>query len=228
MARGKLFESWSFKLALPESFDDAVYSGPKNFGLSKYNTTGTNRKATLHAPSLRALLAYAKLVIAVEAGADTKDLGAIGHQDKTYRIAEYKSAGKTDCTVFNPKTGKFICGRFQDGSVQPVPYTIGAGAGTGSAMFFCLMPAFEEDAEFRDTFAEFRELIKDGWQDMDAAFNCALVLCDNMYRRIENAKNLGSSGVKLAVPTTGNITALSPLALNSGNYMPTGTLYGVF
>ena len=62
MARGKLFESWSFKLNLPAPFDDPSYSGQMDFGLSKYNSAGTVKKSSLHAPSLRALLAYAKLV----------------------------------------------------------------------------------------------------------------------------------------------------------------------
>ena len=58
MARGKLFESWSFKLELPAPFDDPQYSGQKDHGLSMYNTAGAVRKASLHAPTLRALLAY--------------------------------------------------------------------------------------------------------------------------------------------------------------------------
>ena len=88
MARGKLFESWSFKLALPAPFDDPAYTGQKDHGLSKYNSAGAVNKASLHAPTLRALLAYAKLVNATERGEDTQGLGAIGHQDSMYRIAE--------------------------------------------------------------------------------------------------------------------------------------------
>lgn len=66
MSKTKLFEAWTFKLALPEPFDDPQYSGAKDFGLSQYNQTGRVRKATLHAPTLRALLAYAKLQSATE------------------------------------------------------------------------------------------------------------------------------------------------------------------
>lgn len=64
MGRGKLFEAWSFRLAQPAPFDDPQYSGAKGVGLSRYNTAGSARKATLHAPTMRALLAYAKLVSA--------------------------------------------------------------------------------------------------------------------------------------------------------------------
>ena len=68
MARGKLFESWSFRLELPAPFNDPMYSGQKDFGRSIYNTAGSVKKASLHAPSLRAILAYSKLVLAAERG----------------------------------------------------------------------------------------------------------------------------------------------------------------
>ena len=228
MARNKLFESWSFRLELPAPFNDPQYTGPKDHGLSQYNTTGANRKATLHAPTLRALLAYALLVSTSEAGADTTGKGAIGHQDTTYRLSEYASANKTDCVVFNPTTGKFLASQFPNGSDNPGPYTIGPGSASGSALFFCLMPVFEQDSEFRDSFADFKEMLGLGWPDMDAALERALTLCDNIYRRIENAPNLSQAGVKLTIPTTGNINNLSRLALDSGNYSPTGAVYGEF
>lgn len=228
MARNKLFESWTFRLSLPAPFDDPSYSGQKDFGLSQYNATGRVKKASLHAPSLRALLAYAKLVLATESGASTDGLGVIGHQGSNFEIAEYKSAGKTDCVIFNPNTGKFIVGQFQDGSDTPNPYTLGPGNGSGSALLFALMPVFETDTEFKDTFHRFKDCMDSGWGDMATALEHALTLCDNMYRRIEAANVLGQAGIKVAIPTSGNITALSPLALSNGNYSPTGTVYGEF
>lgn len=228
MARGKLFESWTFKLTLPEPFEDPKYSGMHDTGLSRYNCTGRLKKATLHAPSLRALLAYANLILASEKGQSTDGLGAIGHQDNNFRIAEYHSAKKTDCVVFNPNTGKFIASQFEDGSDTPKAYSMGPGNGSGSALFFCLMPVLEQEEEFQDNFAVFKDSLKDGWPDMDVAFDCALRLCDNIYRRIESAAQVGQAGVKLAVPTTGNIAAISPLALDKGSYSPTGATYGEF
>lgn len=228
MARGKLFEAWTFKLTQPAPFDDPKYSGMHDTGLSRYNCAGRLRKATLHAPSLRALLAYANLVLASENGQNTDGLGAIGHQDNNFRIAEYHSANKTDCVVFNPNTGKFIASQFEDGSDTPKAYSVGPGNGSGSALFFCLMPVLEQEDEFQDNFAVFKDSLKDGWPDMDVAFDCALRLCDNIYRRIESSAQVGQAGVKLAVPTTGNIAAISPLALDKGSYSPTGATYGEF
>ena len=136
MAKTKLFESWTFRLQLPPPFDDPKYSGAKPMGFSQYNTSSTAQKATLHAPTLRALLAYAKLVSATENGQSVDDLGAIGHQGNTYRISEYRSANKTDCVVFNPVTGKFSAVQIEDGSQVLKPYSLGAGNGSGSALLF--------------------------------------------------------------------------------------------
>lgn len=228
MARTKLFDNWTFRLELPAPFDDPKYSGQRVFGLSMYNSGGTVHKACLHAPAMRALLAYARLVLASEHGTATDGLGAIGHQDSTFRIAEYCSANKTDCVVFNPNTGKFIAGRYSAGAEHATPYTMSAGNCSGTALFFCLMPVFEEDAEFHDRFVLFKSAMANGWPDMDEVFETALVLCDNMYRRIENAANVGKAGIKLSVPTTGNISTLSQLAIDNGSYAPTGAVYGEF
>lgn len=228
MARCKLFEGWTFKLAIPAPFDDPALSGPKDYGISQYNGTGRVMKATLHAPSVRALLAYAKLVLATEAGAATDGLGVIGHQGNIFKIAEYKSAGKTDCVVFNVNTGKFIVGQFPDGSDTPAPYNLGMGSGSGSALLFALMPVFDSDTEFHDCFNTFKQQMDSGWPDMNAAAETALTLCDNMYRRIEAAATLHKAGVKVAIPASGNITVLSKMALDNGSYTPTGELYGSF
>ena len=90
------------------------------------------------------------------------------------------------------------------------------------------MPVLNEDDEFRQKFQEFVSLLESGWADMDAAFECALTLCDNVYRRIENSKQLGSDGVKISIPTTGNISVITQMAMDSGNYAPTGASYGEF
>ena len=197
-------------------------------GFSQYNTSSTAQKATLHAPTLRALLAFVKLVSATENGLNTDGLGAIGHQGNTYRISEYRSGNKTDCVVFNPITGKFNAVQIEDGSQVLKPYSLGAGNGSGSCLLFCLMPILNEDDEFRQKFQELTSHYERGWPDMNAAFECALVLCDNVYRRIENSKQLGTDGVKISIPTTGNISVITQMAMDSGNYAPTGASYGNF
>ena len=229
MGKSKLFDSFTFKIQLPAPFDDPTCAGQKPFGMSRYNTVSV-QKATLHAPTLRALLAYAKLVSESDAGNSVEGLGAVGQQGTTYRIAEYVSADKTDMVVFNHNTGKFYVARVSDGSTNLNPYVLGPGSGmgTGTALIFCLIPALMEDSEFQTCFCEFLNQMNAGWPDMDAALKCALTLCDNVYRRIENAKMLGSDGIKTAIPATGNIATITQMALDNGSYSPTGVLYGEF
>ena len=228
MSKTKLFESWTFRLQLPAPFDDPQYAGAKNHSFSQYNISSTAQKSTLHAPSLRALLAFVKLVSASEKGQSTEGLGAIGHQGSTFRISEYHSANKTDCVVFNPVTGKFNAAQVEDGTDTLKPYTVGPSNGSGTGLLFCLMPILHEDEEFQRNFQEFLSHYDSGWADMDGAVNCALILCDNIYRRIESSKTLGSDGVKISIPTTGNISAITQMSMDSGNYAPTGTTYGEF
>ena len=228
MSKTKLFESWTFRLQLPAPFDDPQYAGAKNHSFSQYNISSTAQKSTLHAPSLRALLAFVQLVSASEKGQSTDGLGAIGHQGSTFRISEYHSANKTDCVVFNPVTGKFNAAQVDDGTDTLKPYTVGPSNGSGTGLLFCLMPILHQDEEFQRNFQEFLTHYDSGWTDMDGAFNCALILCDNMYRRIESSKTLGSDGVKISIPTTGNISAITQMSMDSGNYAPTGTTYGEF
>lgn len=228
MSKTKLFESWTFRLQLPAPFDDPQYAGAKNHSFSQYNISSTAQKSTLHAPSLRALLAFVKLVSASEKGQSTEGLGAIGHQGSTFRISEYHSANKTDCVVFNPVTGKFNAAQVDDGTDTLKPYTVGPSNGSGTGLIFCLMPILHQDEEFQRNFQEFLTHYDSGWTDMDGAFNCALILCDNMYRRIESSKTLGSDGVKISIPTTGNISAITQMSMDSGNYAPTGATYGEF
>ena len=228
MSKTKLFESWTFRLQLPAPFDDPQYAGAKNHSFSQYNISSTAQKSTLHAPSLRALLAFVKLVSAAEKGQSTEGLGAIGHQGSTFRISEYHSANKTDCVVFNPVTGKFNAAQVEDGTDTLKPYTVGPSNGSGTGLLFCLMPILHQDEEFQRNFQEFLTHYDSGWTDMDGAFNCALILCDNIYRRIESSKTLGSDGVKISIPTTGNISAITQMSMDSGNYAPTGATYGEF
>ena len=141
MAKTKLFDSYTYKLTLPAPFDSPNCTGAKSFGFSRYNTVSV-QKSTLHAPTLRALLAYAKLVHETDAGHSVQGLGAVGQQGATYRIAEYVSANKTDMVAFNQNTGKFYTARVKDGDTTLNSYVLGPGSGmgSGSALIFCLIP----------------------------------------------------------------------------------------
>lgn len=84
------------------------------------------------------------------------------------------------------------------------------GGGSGLLLAVCA------DADLRlptrsfiDCFNTFKQQMDAGWPDMKVAEETALTLCDNMYRRIEAASVLHKAGIKVAIPASGNITALS-------------------
>lgn len=174
---------------------------------------------------------FGALVNATDAGTGTTDLGAVGHQDNRFLIAEYPASGTdTCCVVYNKTTGKFYASTLAGPGAPPQPYTMGntSGAHTGAALFFALLPEFSKDPEFAESFAEFREEQKRGFSDLERATNAAYLLCDHMYRRIENHTSLGTDGMKVTIPASMNITQLNQAALNNHTYSPTAAVYGDF
>ena len=58
MVRSKLFEGWTFQIKLPEPFnDEALVARTHSDVGSQYNKVKA-KQSTLHAPTLRAILAY--------------------------------------------------------------------------------------------------------------------------------------------------------------------------
>lgn len=227
MAKTKLFDSYTFKRHLPEPFNDPSISKESSDEdhFSRYNTVST-KKSTLHAPTLSGILAYMEMDTATAAGTESK--GAIGSQGDMI-IAEYPShKGETHVTVFNKTTGKFIAGTFANPTDSPGTYTLKADKESGAAMFFALMPQALEDDEFSTEYAKLRECAESGYATMDDAIGPAFILCDNLYRRIENADSLAQSGIKVNIPATANLQNFSALNLNKGTYNPTSTLLGDF
>ena len=67
MAKSKLFADWTWRQELPKEFADPSVQPKRTDVFSKYNST-SSKQSSMHAPTLRALLAYAALVNAVEQG----------------------------------------------------------------------------------------------------------------------------------------------------------------
>lgn len=226
MPQCKLFAEWTFKLDLPEPFNDPSVQKARTDVYSRYCSTRAKR-STLHAPTLRALLKYAALVDAAENNTWDPSFGAIGNQGTAFLVAEYPG-NETECAVYNRNTAKFLAGVKDPAQTGLTPYSVSNSAHTGTALLFCLMPVIADNEEFSDTFPEFLEAYRNGFTDLDAVSATASVLCDNIYRRIENASSLGQNGINVSIPSTGNINTLSNLAMDNGQYTPDSSLYGTF
>lgn len=225
MATNKLFDSWTWTRHLPEPFNDPSIDKQSTDHVSSYNHVSAPQ-STLHCASLCGILAYMELEEA--AATEGTRTGAIGTQGDMI-ITEYPSrTGAIQAVVFNKLTGRFNAGKFMAPGDTPLQYTLKGDKDSGSALFFALMPLALEDDEFQTEYGNLLAQKKAGYTNLDETARCGYILCDNLYRRIENAGNLGAAGIKTNVPKTGNIQPFTAVNLSKGAYSPTQVLYGDF
>ncbi|MCM1375224.1 MAG: ATP-binding protein [Lachnospiraceae bacterium] len=223
MAKVQLFANWTWKISLPEPFDKSTSVSTDYY--STYCNVAT-KKSTLHSSLLSAVLAYMEMDTSLTPGSSSES--AIGTQgDKV--VAEYQSrTGEIHVVVFNKKNGKFNVGRFDSVGSSPKVYSLKDGGNLGTALFFALMPEALRDDEFREHYDILGACKNDGYTDMEKAEKSAFILCDNLYRRIESADTLPTAGIKLIIPTTGNIPQLTAVNLSRNAYSPSSVLFGTF
>lgn len=227
MAQSKLFQGWTWSRGVPEPFDDPAVTSPRTDATSKYNSMASP-KATLHAATLRGILAYMEIDSSIGTPVPGAK-GAIGSQTEEIIVAEYPSkSGQIHAVNFNKNSGKFTVGCFTDPTATPEVYTLKETAESGAALFFALMLPALEDSEFSEQYNLLAEERQKGYPDKDKLSQIGCILCDNLYRRLENAPQLGAAGISISVPTGGNLQRFSPLNLNKGVYNPANVVYGEF
>lgn len=222
MATTRLYESWTWNIGLPKPFDKSAHKHSST-DKSKYNNSTT--VATFHGPVLRALMEYMEMDTTISSSMSNS---AIGTQNDQIMSEFHSRTGQIHVVVFNKKTGSFRAGCFADPTSNATVYKLADKGCTGSALFFTLIPEAMKDEEFKENYDTLLKCKEAGFSDMATAEKSAFILCDNFYRRIENAKNLGDSGIKLAAFRTGNIPLLTEMNLKNGNYSPTSVLFGTF
>lgn len=110
MAIGDLIPRWSFGRNLPSPFEDYTDNNIRTDVYSKY-CIQPNKRSTLHASTLRAILAYMELE-SPDGTKSPEELGALGSQGNNFTIAEYPSkTGKLHVIVYNQINGKSCCTR---------------------------------------------------------------------------------------------------------------------
>lgn len=228
MASSMLFDPCTFTMEVPLEFKS--YPKESIVHLSVFNV-GSVKKATLHAPTLRAILAYMRLSKATTDGASVEGLGAIGTQNNKKIIAEY-IGGRKDIqgVVYKKENGSILASVYPDDKSSGVQF-IHKGVGgkeTGTAIFFTLMPIFMEDMEFKENYDLLYEQFVAGFLNKTVTEEAIFKLCDNVYRRIENPSLCGSSEVKIEYPTSGNVRTITDLARKKGTYSATDVLLGEF
>lgn len=240
MADTKLFENWSFNRVLPEPFaEEADRRGKKTSVepecISGHNRMTRGKRATLHAPTLHALIAAAEII-------DDAVAGAFGMQKENQDVRLYcmeyvRTSGtlrETRILIYAPSDGK-CKGMVKTGAALSSYPIIGERGGSGKEFLMLFAYASMQDGplydvEFADAFKQFRETKKQGFADMEKAMNLAFLLCDNLYRRIENRENLGTDGIPFdnSCISLGNIPIITQARLERGFYAPNETHFGIF
>lgn len=237
----KVLESWTFNRVLPEPFASVAAIRRKKDTtepdhLSVHNHMTRAKRATLHAPTLKALLA----VSAIMRGEET---GAFGIQKENGSISRYcmehaKSSAAVPeirVDVYEPQNGRWK-GIVKNGTTLTALPQIGERGASGKELF--MIAAFASmvnggtlyDEEFTRTFMLLNEEISKGYPDQERATNLAFLCCDNLYRRIANSTALGASGIPIdeSAISSGNVPLILTNQLNDGIYNPTEILYGEF
>ena len=163
--------TWGFKRKLPEPFEDYTDHAIFDDIASKY-CTQPRKKSTLHAATLRAVLAYLELENPVGSTPPEK-LGAVGTQSNNFVVAEYPSkTGDLQVVVYNQLNGKFYGGCYTpppDVESTPEKYEFKDSKQSGAALLFALMPVFLADEECNEKYQELKAHRDNGYPDLDAA-----------------------------------------------------------
>ncbi|MEY8507192.1 AAA family ATPase [Lachnospiraceae bacterium 42-17] len=230
MPSGNLIPNWSFKRTLPEPFKD--YSDdPSLKGVYSKYCTQAQKRSTLHAATLRAILAYMELE-SPTGGKSPEELGAVGSQGNNFTIAEYPSkTGKLHVVVYNRTNGKFTAGCYEmppDPESTPEKYSLKENENSGTALLFAILPTIMADDEFNEYYQKLKDDRNNGYPDMDETVKTAAILCDNLYRRVRYAAGMAVGGVPNDTPANGSISQLKPFSVQKGTYSPTNTILGTF
>ena len=96
----------------------------------------------------------------------------------------------------------------------------------GAAVFMAMFPVLLSDKEFEENFNEYYEEMRVGYPDMKKATEVMAILCDNVYRRLNDETCVAH--VKTVIDKSGNLMRVSSSHLDSGTFEPTRVLAGEF
>ena len=240
MERIKLFENWAFNRKLPEPFAQEIGKRGKKYTtefecLSRHNHMFKGKRAMLHAATLQGIMHAVNILTGKEKGAFGVQIQN-GEVKRCYLEHERAKNGvsETHLLVYEPASGAWN-GMVASGSTLTHYPQIGERGASGSELFTMLLfasitPEICYDSECEDGFSQFRQQMEQGYPDMEKAMCVAFILCDNFYRRIENAETLKEHGLAFdeSCLQTGNLPLITRAKLKTDEFTVTDTYYGKF
>lgn len=230
------FETWTLKQELPESFARLVRNNGgkrtsvKEKDCSRYHT-GKAKSATLHPPTLRAILWLIGLLECEESGAAGYQMG---NGEVNFYCLEYGKADGKYVLVYNERNGKVKGLRRQGGKAEPLPPVSEKGSnGEEYLALFAYISASGvdglQDGEFASHFFDIQSHFNGTAVLTDEELlSCAFVCCDNLYRRMESGKSIGDGAIPLDESQITDPEYLTPYLLKMGIYRPNGVDCGKF
>lgn len=237
MAEIKLFDTWTFQEEMPEPFGRFL----QKEGLRKTTTMvewlsqyNQGRQATLHPPTLRAMLNIAGIYL-------KQTEGALGFQKGNYDLLnfycmEYVKGKQRYALVYNPVSAKIrgVCKTEKETykALDFVERNVSDGEEVLAMLIYVSLEKKEAlyNLEFAQNFILFMQQMKEGWKNEKLALKAAFLCCDNLYRRVENVQDFSNEGIPLEKSQLGNdgMEQLSKLAIESELYAPNDEIKGTF
>ena len=235
MAEIKLFDTWTFQEEMPEPFSRFL----QKEGLRKTTTMveclsqyNQGRQATLHPPTLRAMLNIAGIYL-------KQTEGALGFQKGNYDLLnfycmEYVKGKRRYALVYNPISAKIrgVCKTEKQtyAALDSVERNISDGEELLAMLIYVSLEKKEAlyNLEFAQNFILFMQQMKEGWKNAKLALKAAFLCCDNLYRR--NVQDFSNEGIPLEKSQLGKngMEQLSTLAIESELYAPNDAIKGTF
>ena len=237
MAEIKLFDTWTFQEEMPEPFSRFL----QKEGLRKTTTMveclsqyNQGRQATLHPPTLRAMLNIAGIYL-------KQTEGALGFQKGNYDLLnfycmEYVKGKRRYALVYNPISAKIrgVCKTEKQTykALDFVERNVSDGEEVLAMLIYVSLEKKEAlyNLEFAQNFILFMQQMKEGWKNGKLALKAAFLCCDNLYRRVENVQDFNNEGIPLEKSQLGKngMEQLSKLAIESELYAPNDAIKGIF
>ena len=232
MAEIKLFDTWTFQEEMPEPFSRFL----QKEGLRKTTTmveclsqSNQGRQATLHPPTLRAMLNIAGIYL-------KQTEGALGFQKGNFYCMEYVKGKRRYALVYNPISAKIrgVCKTEKQTykALDFVERNVSDGEEVLAMLIYVSLEKKEAlyNLEFAQNFVLFMQQMKEGWKNAKLALKAAFLCCDNLYRRVENVQDFSNEGIPLEKSQLGKngMEQLSTLAIESELYAPNDAIKGTF